>query len=451
MDLLHRFRAHLLSTRLFDPPGLILAAVSGGADSLAMLHLLHTVRADLAAGLAVVHVDHGIHPDSAAWAATVARAAGDLDLPCTLRSLRLGPAATETTARDARYRALRQVQDELGASYLATGHHAGDQAETFLFRVFRGSGPAGLAGIGARGPSGLRRPLLPYTRAELAGWLAGMHPGVKPIADPANEDSRHDRVWLREAVLPLLRARWPRVDADLVQTANAAAADRLAWELLVQGDPALGFAQGDGYVEVERAPLAEYDNTLSVALLRAVCRVAGCRLRGTSVGALTRLVRAAPSGRTIDLGHGWRAQTVFGRLRIAGPEPALSSGDADIVPWGASDAGEATWYEWGITWCREPACPTTRSAWHTWISSSHGAIRALRRGDRMRPLGAVGRRPVRRLLMEARVPLPDRARYPIVVCGDQVVWIPGICRGDAAVPRPGETAVRLDVHRRGRP
>jgi tRNA(Ile)-lysidine synthase len=450
-DLSVRLRGHLSSTRLFEPAGRVLVAVSGGADSLALLYLLNAIASDLGLELVVGHTDHGIHPDSARWAATAAAAAAALGRPFLQRRLALGAASGETRARAARYGALRDMQREAGAAYLATAHHADDQAETVLFRLLKGSGPAGLAGIPSRGPDGLRRPLLPFTPDDLRSWLAAAHPEVVPVEDPANADERHDRVWIRRVALPLLRSRFPDAGSALRNTAALAASQRRAWEALLRDEPAFGLVAAPESVEVERAPFSGYHNMLSAALLRSLCGIVGCRLRSGRVAALRRFAATAPSGRVLDLGDGWSAESVFGRLHIGRRSAAVSSEATAPVGWGGADAGEARWGEWGITWCREPAGRVRRATWSTWILGGGGEVRALRPGDAVRPLGGAGRRPVRRLLMEARVPRSERGRYPVVAQGDQVLWVPGVCRGEVALPRPGEPAVRVDVRRLGDP
>lgn len=443
-----RFLDHVREAGLFDPPGGVLVAVSGGADSLALLHLLHLAAVPLHLDLTVAHVVHGIADEGDRWAERVGRAAGRLGLPVRERRLALGPDATETRARRARYAALLEMRREAGARYVATAHHADDQAETVLFRVLRGSGPAGLAGIPAAGRGGVRRPLLPFTRGELAEWVGHAHPEDRPADDPANRDERHDRVWLRHRLLPVVAERFPDARGALGAVAHKALDDRRAWNALLRDDASLRCTHRQGTVEVERGPFSGYDNALSGALLRALCRMAGAHLRASRVPAFREFVCGAPSGRSFDLGAGWLALTVFGRVRVTRCDP-----DADRTvlgcAWGGTDRGEAEWGRWGITWEREPAGRVQRGGWATWVTAGPGEVRPLASGDVIRPLGGVGRRPVRRLLMEARVPRPDRPTYPIVVRGARVLWIPGICRAADGVPRRGAEALRLEVHDRG--
>jgi tRNA(Ile)-lysidine synthetase-like protein len=112
------------------------------------------------------------------------------------------------------------------------------------------------------------------------------------------------------------------------------------------------------------------------------------------------------------------------------------------------DAGTAVFGDYVLAWRNEQApSRIDRAGWTTWVADpvTGLTVRAPQAGDRMAPLGGVGRREVRRLLMEARVPRAARAGYPLLAHGETIVWVPGICRGEARVPPPGTPAVRLDV------
>src|SRR5437660_1545093 len=171
-DLPDRFATHLRDARLLSRGGVAIVAVSGGGDSLALLDLLRGVAPELGLALVAAHADHGIRADSRTVGQSVAKIARDLGLPFELGALALGPDASETVARRARYAWLRQVQRQHGARYLLTAHHRDDQIETVMLRVLRGTAPAGLAGIRPRSRGGLVRPLLPFSRAELLAYVA---------------------------------------------------------------------------------------------------------------------------------------------------------------------------------------------------------------------------------------------------------------------------------------
>jgi tRNA(Ile)-lysidine synthase len=446
-DLLERVAAFVAGQRLLPTPGLALVAVSGGPDSVALLYLLLDLASSLRLDLAVGHVEHGIHSDSGRWAANVAALAGRLGVPYAQVALGLGPHASETDARRERYRALTRLQRSLTARYLITAHHADDQVETVLLRFLRGSGMAGLAAMSPAGPGGLVRPLLPFRKTEIVAWLAERAPEATPHLDPANVSPAHDRSWARSVVLPLLRQRFPEVDARILGVQQQAAADREAWARLLGSHPELQLRCIASGIEVARAPVARYDKALSVALLRALARAAGHRVGPARAERVRRFAARAPSGRRMELGEGWIAETAFDRLVIRRPGGQSVGAPVELVA--GEESGEARWGDWCITWCREVAGAPCREGLTTWVTPGPLAVRARRSGERMRPLGGVGGRPVRRLLMEARVPRAERPAYPLVVRGGDVVWIPGVCRSDRSLPQPGESGLRLDARRVG--
>jgi len=308
-------------------------------------------------------------------------------------------------------------------------------------RALRGSAPAGLAGIARRGRGGLVRPLLPFTRRELAEYVAAR--GLTFHDDPANRDPRHLRSWVRGTLLPLLTERLgPRVGADAIGLGRHAARDRRAWDRALELVPELGLHVDDASFTVAREVLCGYDNALSVALLRAAARRAGCLLGPTRARRLLALARR-PSGRRLSLGDGWMAEVEFDRLRVA-RGAAVGCALERVFP--AGERGTARFGEFEINWSPGAAPDRIeRATWTTWVDGLGWELRAPARGDALVPLGGVGHRPLRRLLMEARVPRSERARYPVVSRGETILWVPGICRSADALPAPGTPAVRLDV------
>src|SRR6266704_5889843 len=267
-SLLSHLRTHLARTHLLGEPGVALVAVSGGADSVALLDLLHTLAPELGLSLVVAHVDHGIRSDSG----TVARAVGELaeryELPFEVGELSLGPDATETVARRARYAWLGEVQRRHGARYLVTAHHRDDQVETILLRLLKGSAPAGLAGIPARGRGGLVRPLLPFTKTRLVAHVTEL--GLPIHDDPANRDPRHLRSWVRTVLLPLVSERLGAgALEDVARAGRAAALERRAWDRVLGPLPDLDRRVHGGGFDVARGVVGGYDNALGVAVLRA--------------------------------------------------------------------------------------------------------------------------------------------------------------------------------------
>lgn len=214
--------------------GALVVGLSGGLDSVALLHALATLPEACARSLRAVHVHHGLHADADAWTLHCEALCAELQVP--LRSVRVevardSGAGLEAAARDARHAAFAS---ELGdGDVLALAHHRDDQAETFLLRALRGSGVDGLGAMRSwrRFEHGwLWRPLLAHSRAELFAYAQAQ--GLRWIEDPSNADARFDRNFLRRHVMPLLRERWPHADAVLAGSAElcAEASDLLADE-----------------------------------------------------------------------------------------------------------------------------------------------------------------------------------------------------------------------------
>ncbi len=440
IPLVERLREHLAAARLLPEPGLVLLAVSGGGDSMAMLDLVAALAPELRLALLVAHADHGIAPGSERIASAVARQARErYGLETVVGALRLGPDASETRARLARYRFLREVQAGRGARYLLTAHHADDQVETVLLRVLRGSAPVGLRGIDAVGPRGLVRPLLPFRHAELLAHASAA--GLEVVHDPANADPRHMRSWVRAVLMPAVAGRLGDQGAQAVlAVARHARREVRAWDAILDLLPGLGLRVSPGRFEVAQAALRGYDNMLAGRILRAAATRAGAPLTPAGAARLARFARGAASGRRMALGAGLQGELAFGTL-IVGPGPESPAAVA-LDPL----SGQAAFGPLVLRWRSERApAAFPRGGWTTWLPAGAWVVRAVRPGDLMAPLGGVGRRKVRRLLMEARVPRSGRSSYPVVADGDDVIWIPGVCRAAARLPEPGREAVRIDA------
>ena len=445
-DLASRLTDHLRASGLFPDAGLALLAVSGGPDSVAMLDIMARVGPEFGLRLAVAHVDHGIAEASPDVAEQVLGLAVQYELPGHLSVLRLGADASETQARRARYAELRDWQAKLGARYLVTAHHADDQVETLLFRLFRGTGMAGLAGIAARGPDGLVRPLLPFRKAALEHWLTTSARDHPVHVDPANVDLRHHRSWIRGELLPVVRDRFgDEVEDHLLDVARHAADDRAAWAAALRALQDVDFHAAHGVAELDRTALLRYEEPLAAALLRAAAREAGCVVGPRRAARLWSFARRAPSGRRFELGQHWVAETAFARLRIFILKEPGGPTDRRIVHWGEGDDGSVKWGDWEIRWRRSRAGAPVRDAAVTWVTEGQGEVRGWEPGDRILPLGGVGHRRVSRVLMEQRIPRSQRRSFPLLTRGDAVIWLPGVCRSGVAVPSEGEAAMLLEV------
>ncbi len=230
---------------------LVLVAFSGGPDSTALLWGLAHTAPGLGLALHAAHLDHRLDADSARRAAAASRLATELGVPATVEELESAPAGPGSTGREAfarrhRYAFLNRLADRLGARFVATAHHADDQAETVLLRMLFGSGLEGLGAMRRR-RARLVRPLLGQRRAVLLGAVESA--GLEPVEDPTNFDLAVPRNAVRQRLLPRLEASEPGTVERLLRLAAAArgASTRIEERLtsLLQPRPIRGIPTGD--------------------------------------------------------------------------------------------------------------------------------------------------------------------------------------------------------------
>jgi tRNA(Ile)-lysidine synthase len=437
MTLLERFKAHVASVELGG--GRVLVAVSGGPDSLVLLDLLVQSQAQHGLELVVAHLDHGINPESGRVAERVRSLAASYHLPVELEHLSLGPTASETVARERRYRWLESTRTRIGARFVFTAHHADDQVETVLMRVLAGSGPAGLSGMAPRQGT-LVRPLLPFRRLELEEHLQSS--GLLPWVDPANSDPRHLRSWIRTELLPALRARLPEAESNLERLARQAAADRAAWDAVLDTLPGLDLRREPDGISVAASPLEDYDSALIQATILALARRVGCPLGPARASRVLSLLCGGSSGNRVPLGEHWTAELTFGRLRMS-----RVADDQPFPPWSlAGLQGAGVWGRWQFRWEKATAPERQdRTGWTAWFLLDDIMVRAWAPGDKLKPLGGSGRRLVVRCFQEARVPRSSRGSWPVLAHSGEILWVPGVCRSDARVPAGGVEALRVDA------
>lgn len=402
--------------------GPLVLAASGGRDSMALLAAVH------AAGLggqvaAVATFDHGTGPLASAASAEVAawcRAAG---WPVELGRAEDPLRPTEADWRSARLAFLRGVARRHGAR-LVTAHTRDDQRETVAFRILRGAGPRGLAGLAAAGP--VLRPWLTVSRATVADWAVAH--GVRWVEDPSNADRRHARNRLRHDLLPALEGAVPGFGAWLDDLgARAAAWRETVEEVAARLDP--GPAQREDAAGrnprrvIAAAALAGYTPEELAVVWPALLARHGVTADWRGTRRLARFTNRTAVGARIPLsGQAEVVRVRDGFVVRTAPAPTDTDGERALVPgvrvggvqFAPGDGGPDPWR------ARLPLGAAV-------------TVRPWRAGDRLE-LGPGRRRRVARYLAEAGLAAPERAGWPVVLVDGRIVWIPGVCRGDAAGP-----------------
>lgn len=435
--------AELLALRwsLLNPNDRILVAVSGGPDSLCLLHVLWAEREARRLGsVTAAHLDHGLRgAESAAEAEWVAAWCAERGIACHVGRVNVGAGrgqSVQEAARAGRYEFLEQTAAAVGADKIATGHTRDDQVETVLANILRGSGLDGLRGIPER-RGRIIRPLLDVSRAEVEAYNDAN--GLRPRLDSSNLSGEHyTRNRIRLELLPEMRTHYSvGVDAALLRLSAIAARD--SDYLAQQAAAALADvtrASDAAHLELDRAAVA----ALHPALLRYVLRQAIERMRGTGAGVTYEHLEAICQAVSAVTRVGFTLTLPFPlcRVRVTEQVVALSlagrTAPAASVSVALPVPGEVTVEALG--W-------TVRAAWENHpgavrfdadaVDLSSLAVRNRRLGDRLDPLGMGGRhKKVSDILTDAKVPRAQRERVPLVGDSRGILWIAGYTQAERA-------------------
>ena len=425
---MRRHRVLLAVRRALEHPSLagqtIVSALSGGADSVALLHALASAGPERGVRVVAAHLDHQLRPDSTEDARFcrelcdrlgVALHTGRADVAA--RAARDG-GGIEQAARIERHAFLRAVRKQTEAAAIALAHTRDDQAETVLLRLLRGSGRVGLGAMRAR-TRRLLRPLLDVSRAEVLAYLEAH--GLAWREDASNQDVRFARNRVRHELVPYLERRFnPRVREALARSAGQMAdeADALAGQADALHARA---AEGDS---LSRAVLRDAPPAIARLALRRALEESGglAEVTAVHVERLLRLARnPASSGRRLPLPGGREALVRFDRLVIAARRPgaqpfaaALSVPGRVSLPDGRVLAAE-TVNGPGALAADEAVVPAPEVGL---------SVRTRQPGDRVRFRGR--EISLKRYLLDRRVPADLRTGLPLVAEGSRVVWIPGL-------------------------
>jgi len=433
----------------------VLAAVSGGVDSTVLLLALARLRAQgrLPGPLHVGHVDHGMRQDSRQTAQHVIDLCERLEVPVLVRRLQLPPGRpSEDVLRNGRYDALQDIARQIDAGMLVTAHHADDNLETVLFRMMRGTGPRGLAGIPESrwlGRSGQRvllvRPLLRTRRSTLESVLQGL--GEAAHEDSTNQDPGYARNRLRLETIPALRRSLGiGLDVALMTVASTA---RAANEILeAQGLRVLTqrARHKTGWrVELD---LREIDEAALPFVAEALRQAHLCLHPHGEAPLPAWLDRAMalldkPDGKRLAGQGGLLVERTRDGLLLVDPDRAglppktHDGGQLFSIDGGRQRFGATEWWLQAFEHPLPPLVPSPteagreRALLDPRTAPGPWRLRTRRPGDHFQPLGFGEAIELRRFLQSRHVPRFDRDRLPLLVDGmDRILWVPGVEVGE---------------------
>ncbi len=428
-----RVRDTLRRWPMFAPGDEVIAAVSGGADSLVLLDVLVQMKEELGIGLRVLHVDHGVRPASGEDAAWVQGVATHYRLPCSVRRIEVaggGRRSPEERLREARYAAFAEEIAAKGATSLATGHSADDRVETLLLRVIAGSGPAGLGSIPpVRRP--YVRPLIRVWRSEIEGYASRLP--FSPRQDHTNLDLSIPRNRVRHRLLPLLQEEYnPSVKRALLAEAEMLASVAEVLRTCAARAEGMVTPAACGGEEIDVAGLRSLPTALRREVLASSLRRLGVEPAFALVEDIRIKLLETDGNARLDLSPRLSARRIYGRL-VLGPRPgAAAVEETYLCGEGLFDLPlpgprlRVSMRPRGDADPREEADGRCTA----WLDAERLAfpllVRGIRPGDRFHPLGAPGRRKLQDFLVDAKVPREERARVLVLESGGEIAWVMGM-------------------------
>ena len=397
-------------------PSRYVVAFSGGLDSSVLLHALQARTIDIATPVLALHVDHGLQSDAGEWEKHCRATAAAMDTDYKSLSIVVpqdSGLGLEAAARQTRYQALQQCMR--AGDWLLSAHHQEDQAETLLLNLLRGSGLAGLAGIGemqAFGPGFLVRPLLHVARKDLESYAA-LH-GLNWLEDPSNVDRRFDRNFLRHEILPALAERWPSASSRLARSAELAAeAAMLLGEL---ADDDLHLSEQGGRLDIRA--LSALSDARQRNVLRRALRNAGLpsapatRLRQI----LDELIPAKADAEPLVSWPGAEVRRYRNHIYLLpGPgEWAVPSEQALVIAGNTLDIGSL-----GQLRLKPDATPGIRAD----VVGEGLTVRFRTGGEEIRPVGHPCTHKLKKLLQQKGVVPWMRDKIPLLWSGSRLVAV----------------------------
>ncbi|NVM57240.1 MAG: tRNA lysidine(34) synthetase TilS [Desulfobacterales bacterium] len=441
-------KATIRRYHMLEPGDTVLVGVSGGPDSVALLHSLVAVGAHWSVRLVVAHLNHRLRGATADQeAAFVERLAAKLEIPCEIGSEDVASYSAEhrlsvqEASRVVRYAYYDEVAAKHAARKIALGHQANDNAESILIHLLRGTGPRGLAGIPPVRDERIIRPLIDLTRQQILEFLE--QGGFEYVRDHSNLDPKYLRNRIRHELLPALKERFnPNAVCTLTRLASIVRDEEDFWNHQISGVfQGVVLEQTTDRLTLSASGLARLHPALSRRLIRqAVLSLKGDLKRWghSHVEAVVQLARGpSPSGR-LDLPRGVRVVRDRDEVTfLLGPPEEKPSFQYHIPGMGTTFIREiGIFLKLSVCDANEVAQPkkyaSTTALFDLYAVSFPLNVRSFKEGDRFRPLGMSGSQKVKTFFINHKVSRSKRQRCPLLVSGGRIIWVGGYRIDDSA-------------------
>lgn len=425
----------------------ILVGLSGGADSVALLHLLHDLAPRFSWKLSALHVHHGISPNADAWAEFCSALCTRMEIPLVVERVDIAPLRAghgiEAAARKLRHEAFARRP----CDFVAVAHHADDQAETLLLQLLRGAGVKGAAAMPVlssvegpvlaqrQGAPALVRPLLHVSRREILDYAAAHE--LRWIEDESNADDGYPRNFLRHRVLPLLERRFPACRDTLARSAQHFAEACGLLDELAQQDAAPAMRAGT----LDVSALGALSAARARNLLRYFLHCQGAPMPQSVQldGMLRQLCHARRDAAVCVEFGGWQLRRYRERAHVL---PALGDFDPGLaLPWNGED--ELLWP--ALNGRVRFECVRGEGISLAKLGRDPVSLRLRNGGEALRPRPHAATRSLKNLLQEHGVPPWRRERLPLLYCGSELVCVAGVAVAAEYQAGPQEAGVRLSL------
>ncbi|MBI5491334.1 MAG: tRNA lysidine(34) synthetase TilS [Deltaproteobacteria bacterium] len=454
-EVIRKFRANLTEYRMLSEGDIVVAAISGGADSMVMLHLLNGLRKDLAIEVVVAHLNHNLRGrESLRDFDFVKAAAGRLGMRFAGRTLKKGALkagriSLQEAAREKRQRFLLSIAKKYGAKRIALGHTANDQAETILMRLIKGSSLSGLKGISPKRDAFIR-PLMGITRAEVEAFAKKN--GIKYVVDSSNLTTKYLRNDVRLKLVPYLKRRY---NPNIIETLSRTAAVLREEDDFIGSEAEKAYSRAilsreEGVVTLSREVLSRlHKAVLARVLLKATGSLAANpEAYGGHFKSFSDIVNGKDPSASLKLPGRLRVIREYGKVIITtGKEDAKKPFKAVMLKApGVTRINGGYFIAEVIETVPETLEKGERVAYFdAAVLGLPLRVRPFMPGDRIAPFGMKGHKKVKDLFIDKKVPLRERGSIPLVTSDKDVLWIAGVRRSDLfKAEKGGGRALRVE-------